>query len=405
MGLELPPGLIQALHYAGCYWPEADETALQRCGEAWLGFAFSAEVHAEQAVLAVTDMSHTNTGPAIDAFKGYWEKVAGDTGYLFSSEIVAIGIAIAFFQAAMLVLVLKLLVIVQLIALAIILAAAIAAAFFTVGASLAVAAEAAVSVNRVIVIAVQLTTTLIRTLGPVVARLVRVYLGAKIERLDGRPIHASEHGVDAYETREEREEAAQEYERRKEELAIDPAIGGTSPGTEREAEVALGLEATGTVSEPVTRAENERADFTEGSGQDWDVKGYQTREEPDRTYDRTRSETGIQKKLDRDIHVALDTSKLSGRRRSDEDAFRARRTQRGEPAGRTGHRLRVRSRWTGLAARLEGADFGGSTGTVGRTSTVIVDDGSSAVDAVQALNAVGAHVSGFSPTRRPEEGR
>jgi hypothetical protein len=54
---------------------------------------------------------------------------------------------------------------------------------------------------------------------------------------------------------------------------------------------------------------------------------------------------------------------------------------------------------------IEGADFGGSTGTVGRTSTVIVDDSSSAVDAVQALNAVGAHVSGFSPTRRPEEGR
>ncbi|MEQ7127867.1 hypothetical protein ABN034_25560 [Actinopolymorpha sp. B11F2] len=311
MGLELPPGLIQALHYAGCYWPEADETALQRCGEAWLGFAFSAEGSSEQAVLAVDGMARENEGPGIDAFEDYWEKVAGERGYLVSSEIVAIGIAVAFFQAAMLVLVLKLLVIVQLIALTIILAAAIAAAFFTVGASLAVAAEAAVTVNRVIVIAVQLTTTLVRTLGPVLARLVRDLLNEQVQRLDGRPIHASEHGVDAYETGEEREEAAHEYERRKQELAVDPAIGGTSPGTEREAEVALGLEATGTMSKPVTRADNERADFTEGSGQDWDVKGYQTREEPGRTYDRTRAETGIQKKLDRDIHVALDTSKLS----------------------------------------------------------------------------------------------
>jgi hypothetical protein len=312
MGLELPPGLIQALHYAGCYWPEADETALQRCGEAWLGFAFSAEGHAEQAVLAVTDMAHTNTGQAIDAFRAYWEKVAGDTGYLFSSEIVAIGIAIAFFQAAMLVLVLKLLVIVQLIALAIILAAAIAAAFFTVGASLAVAAEAAVSVNRVIVIAVQLTTTLIRTLGPVLARLVRDYLGAKIERLDGRPIHASEHGVDAYETREEREEAAQEYERRKEELAIDPANGYKARDkTRREAEVALGLEATGTVPAPVTRAEQAKADFTDGSGQDWDIKQFGTYPGLRGDYDRGDAESAIQEELDERENVALDTSRLS----------------------------------------------------------------------------------------------
>jgi hypothetical protein len=210
MGLELPPGLIQVLHYAGCYWPEADETTLQRCGEAWLSFAFSAEVHSEQAVLAVTTLAEENAGPGIDAFTRYWEKVAGDTGYLVDSRIVALGIAVAFFQAAMLVLILKLLVVVQLIALAIILAAAIAAAFFTVGASLAVAAEAAVSVNRVIVIAVQLTTTLIRGLGPVLARLVRDHLSEEIHHLDGRPIHASEHGVDAYGTREERDGAAQE---------------------------------------------------------------------------------------------------------------------------------------------------------------------------------------------------
>jgi hypothetical protein len=194
MGLELPAGLIQALHYAGCYWPEADETALQRCGEAWLSFAVSAEGHSERAVLAVMDMAKDNASPGIDAFMGYWETVAGDLGYLVNSEIVAIGIAVAFFQAAMLVLVLKLLVIVQLVALAIIVAAAIAAAFFTVGASLAVAAEAAVTVNRVIVIAVQLTTTLVRALGPVLARLVRDHLGDQIARLDGRPIHTSEVG-------------------------------------------------------------------------------------------------------------------------------------------------------------------------------------------------------------------
>ncbi|MEQ4205369.1 hypothetical protein [Actinopolymorpha sp. B9G3] len=312
MGLELPPGLVQALHYAGCYWPEADETALQRCGEAWLGFAFSAEGSSEQAVLAVDGMARENEGPGIDAFEDYWEKVAGERGYLVSSEIVAIGIAVAFFQAAMLVLVLKLLVIVQLIALTIILAAAIAAAFFTVGASLAVAAEAAVTVNRVIVIAVQLTTTLVRTLGPVLARLVRDLLNEQVQRLDGRPIHASEHGVDAYETREEREEAAHEYERRKHELAMDPAHGGAaSDKSRREAEVALALEATGTVEPPVERPQHAGADFTDGSGQDWDVKQFGTYPGERGTYDRTDAESAIHRELQAGENVALDTSKLS----------------------------------------------------------------------------------------------
>lgn len=312
MGLQLPAGLIEALRYVGCTWPEADETKLMEAGKAWLAFANSAEGHAELAVSAVDTMTAENTSPGIDAFKQYWEKVAGQSGYLVNSRIVAIGVAMAFFQAAMLVLSLKILVIVQLVAFAVILAAAIAAAFFTLGASLAAAAEAAVAVNRTIVAATRITITAVRELGPMLAELIREHLSEKIDRLEGRPIHSSDQGVDSFDTPEEREAAEREYQRRKEEIARDPAHGGNATeGTRREAEVALGLEGTGSVPGPVERASDPGADFTDGSGQDWDVKGFRTMPGQRGSYDRGAAERSIQREIANGEKVALDTGKLS----------------------------------------------------------------------------------------------
>ena len=312
MGLQLPPELIEALSYVGCTWPEADETKLFEAGQAWLAFTNAAEGHAELAVTAVNTMMSENTSPGLTAFAEYWEKVAGESGYLANSRIVATAIAVAFFQAALLVLSLKLLVIVQLIAFAVILAAAVAAAFFTLGASLAAAAEAAVAVNRAIVAATRITITAVRELGPVLAELAREHLSEKIDRLEGRPIHSSAQGVDTFDTPEERDTADREYQQRKEELARDPAHGGIpNEKTRREAEVALGLEATGTVSGPVERAADPRADFTDASGQDWDVKQFGTYPGRRGTYERTEAERAILRELGQGERVALDTSRLS----------------------------------------------------------------------------------------------
>jgi hypothetical protein len=316
VGLQLPPELIEALSWIGCTWPEADETKLFHCGEYWGTFAEQAAVHAEAAAKAVSEMLAENQSPGLDAFKAYWEKLSGEAGYLVDCGIVAGAVSIAFFSAGALVLTLKVLVIAQLVAFAVILAAAIAAAFFTLGASLAAAAETAVVVNRTIVVLVNSTITAIRELGAPLSELVREHLGKEIERLEGRPIHTSEQGVDEFDTPEEREQERQEYERRREELAKDPDHGGTATAaTRREADVALGLEKMGAVTPPVERG-SPGADFEDGSGQDWDVKGFQTR--PGRGgYTRAAAEKSIQREIAAGEYVALDVSKLSPADRDD----------------------------------------------------------------------------------------
>ena len=317
MGLQLPPELIEALSWVGCTWPEADETKLFDCGEYWGAFAERAAEHAEAATTAVLAMLAENQSPGLDAFRVYWEKLSGEDGYLVDCGIVAGAVSVAFYAAGGLVLTLKTLVIVQLIAFAVILAAAIAAAFFTLGASLAAAAAYAVTVNRTITTLVNTTIIAIRGLGAPLSELVREHLSKEIDRLEGRPIHSSEQGVDEFDTPEEREQEQQEYERRREELAKDPATGQVTDSTRREAEVALGLERMGTVTPPVVRADHEGADFTDGNGQDWDVKGFQTRPGQDGDYTRAAAETSIQKEIIAGEYVALDTSKLSQADRDD----------------------------------------------------------------------------------------
>jgi hypothetical protein len=316
VGLELPPELIEALSWIGCTWPEADEAKLFNCGEFWGTFAEQAATHAEAAANAVSEMLAENQSPGLDAFKAYWEKLSGEAGYLVDCGIAAGAVSIAFYSAGALVLTLKMLVIAQLVAFAVILAAAIAAAFFTLGASLAAAAETAVAVNRTIVVLVNSTITAIRGLGAPLSELVRDHLSKEIDRLEGRPIHTSEQGVDEFATPEERAQERQEYERRKEELAKDPDHGGTATAaTRREAEVALGLEKMGAVTLPVERG-SPGADFKDGSGQDWDVKGFQTR--PGRGgYTRAAAEKSIQREIAAGEHVALDIGKLSPADRDD----------------------------------------------------------------------------------------
>ncbi len=317
MGLQLPPELIEALSWVGATWPEADETKLFHCGQYWGTFAQRAAEHAEAATTAVTGMLAENQSPGLDAFQVYWEKLSGEDGYLVDCGIVAGAVSISFYAAGGLVLTLKVLVIAQLVAFAVLLAAAIAAAFFTLGASLAAAAEAAVVVNRTIVALVTTTIIAIRELSTPLSELVREHLSKEIDRLEGRPIHSSEQGVDEFQTPAEREQERQEYERRKEELAMDPATGQVTDSTRREAEVALGLEQMGAVTPPVERASHEGADFTDGNGQDWDVKGFQTRPGNKGDYTRDAAEKSIQKEITAGENVALDTRDLSQQNRDD----------------------------------------------------------------------------------------
>jgi hypothetical protein len=316
MGLQLPPELIEALSWVGCTWPEADETKLFHCGEYWGAFAEHAAEHADAAASAVRAMLAENQSPGLDTFRAYWEKLSGEDGYLVDCGIVAGAVSIAFYAAGGLVLTLKTLVIVQLVAFAVILAAAIAAAFFTLGASLAAAAETAITVNRTIVALVATTITAIRELGAPLSELVREHLGKEIDRLEGRPIHSSDQGVDEFDTPEEREQEREEYERRKEELAKDPDQGGkTTAGSVREAEVALGLEKMGAVTPPVQRG-SPGADFKDGNGQDWDVKGFRTR--PGKGgYSRDAARASIQREIAAGEYVALDTAELSQADRDD----------------------------------------------------------------------------------------
>lgn len=71
----------------------------------------------------------------------------------------------------------------------------------------------------------------------------------------------------------------------------------------------------GAVTPPVERG-SPGADFKDGNGQDWDVKGFQTRQGKG-GYTRDAAEKSIQREIAAGENVALDTSKLSQADRDD----------------------------------------------------------------------------------------
>jgi hypothetical protein len=97
------------------------------------------------------------------------------------------------------------------------------------------------------------------------------------------------------------------------ELAKDPAQGGkVTPKTMQEARVANDLEKSGKVPGPVKRDPTGGADFIDGEGQDWDVKGFNSNFPPEKGgYSLSDSMTKIGKAVDSGENVMLDTSNMS----------------------------------------------------------------------------------------------
>ncbi|MDQ6671314.1 MAG: hypothetical protein M3069_11290 [Chloroflexota bacterium] len=102
-------------------------------------------------------------------------------------------------------------------------------------------------------------------------------------------------------------------EQRLQELARDPAQGGKiTPGSLQEARVAQGLEQAGVLPGPVRRDPTGGADFVDATGQDWDVKGFNSNF-PLRQggYDLGDSMSKIRDALASGENVILDSAKLS----------------------------------------------------------------------------------------------
>lgn len=104
-----------------------------------------------------------------------------------------------------------------------------------------------------------------------------------------------------------------------EDLARDPAHDGAiGEKSRREAQVALGMEQRGDsegrkVRAPVVRSIDPQADFVDGDGQPWDVKGFHSYPKPGEggRYTREHSLKKIGQKLRKGFNVVLDTANLS----------------------------------------------------------------------------------------------
>ena len=96
-------------------------------------------------------------------------------------------------------------------------------------------------------------------------------------------------------------------------LARDPAQGGkVTPKTVREAEVAVSLEESGKVPGPIQRDPTGGADFIDGSGKPWDVKGFDSGHSPAQGgFDLATDAGAVDKSLTLGEDVMLDTGKMS----------------------------------------------------------------------------------------------
>jgi len=111
-------------------------------------------------------------------------------------------------------------------------------------------------------------------------------------------------------------------------LARDPARGGKiDPKSEQERAVALGLESRGDVPGPVTRDPTGAADFIDGNGQPWDVKGFNSNFPPNKGgFDPMVDAGKVDTSLTQGENVMIDTSKMSP---SDVAALRQQGASRG----------------------------------------------------------------------------
>jgi hypothetical protein len=93
------------------------------------------------------------------------------------------------------------------------------------------------------------------------------------------------------------------------ELAKDPAHGGeVTAGSQREAEVGLNLEERGELPGPISREASGEAEFVDGKGQAWDVKGFHS--EGGR-FDIEYSMSKIEREIALNRNVILDGQNLS----------------------------------------------------------------------------------------------
>jgi hypothetical protein len=96
-------------------------------------------------------------------------------------------------------------------------------------------------------------------------------------------------------------------------LARDPAHGGkTTPGSLREAEVAVSLEESGQVKGPIQRDPTGAADFIDASGTEWDVKGPNSNVPPAQGgFELATDVAKIDKSLALGENVMVDTGKMT----------------------------------------------------------------------------------------------
>jgi len=112
------------------------------------------------------------------------------------------------------------------------------------------------------------------------------------------------------------------------ELAQDPAHGGKlDPKGKREREVGLGLEESGEVKGPIVRDPSGDAEFIDGDGQTWDVKGFNSNYPPNKGgFDVDRDADKVDSELESGENVMIDTEKLTP---SDVEALREEGKARG----------------------------------------------------------------------------
>lgn len=103
------------------------------------------------------------------------------------------------------------------------------------------------------------------------------------------------------------------YHRYQEFAAGDLAhVGKITPATLNESAVALGLEGRGNLISPISRSPEARADFIDGNGQLWDVKGFNSNFPPRKGgFELNRSMAQIQSELAKGENVILDTQNMS----------------------------------------------------------------------------------------------